>query len=160
MSDILQKWGEPVAGRGFAQIPNYLLFLNQFIDREDRLSPVELLILIQLVGAWWKKGEKPFPSMGTLATRCGVSERQIQRAINHLVELGLIERSKRRIKGLISANSYDLAPLVNILNHVSTAYPNDFPRNIRRSDEHTFLKGKRHSSLDSLSSTDDDEISM
>ena len=89
MSDVTEKWGRAVAGRGFAQIPNYLLLLNQFLDREVRLSPVELLVLLQLVGTWWRKEAMPFPSMGTLAARCGVSDRQIQRAINQLVKIGL-----------------------------------------------------------------------
>ena len=57
-------------------------------DKDHRLSPVELLLLFQLVGTWWKKGELPFPSMSTLAVRCGVSERQIQRAVNHLEKVG------------------------------------------------------------------------
>ena len=43
MNDIAEKWGRPVAERGFAQIPNYLLLLNQFLGRENRLAPVELL---------------------------------------------------------------------------------------------------------------------
>jgi DNA-binding transcriptional regulator YhcF (GntR family) len=132
MSDIAEKWGEAVAGRGFAQIPNYLLLLNQFLDAEQRLSPVELLILFQLVGNWWRKGELPFPSMGTLATRCGVSDRQIQRAVNHLQELGLLQRVNRRKKGIIASNAYDLSPLVQILNEIARTFPNEFPRAVDR----------------------------
>ena len=132
MSGIAEKWGVPVAGRGFAQIPNYLLLLNQFLDRDHRLSPVELLVLFQLAGSWWRKDSMPFPSMGTLAVRCGVSERQIQRAINQLVKLKLIERVNRRSKGIIASNAYDLAPLVDILGEIAKAFPNEFPRNVDR----------------------------
>ena len=132
MSGIAEKWGVPVAGRGFAQIPNYLLLLNQFLDRDHRLSPVELLVLFQLAGSWWRKDSMPFPSMGTLAVRCGVSERQIQRAINQLVKLKLIERVNRRSKGIIASNAYDLAPLVDILAEIAKAFPNEFPRNVDR----------------------------
>jgi hypothetical protein len=39
------------------------------------------LVLLQLVGTWWRKENMPFPSMATLAVRSGVSERQIQRSI-------------------------------------------------------------------------------
>ncbi|MCB8878451.1 helix-turn-helix domain-containing protein, partial [Acidisoma silvae] len=92
MSDVVAKWGKAVAERGFAQIPTYLLNLNRFLDKENRLSPTELLVVFQLVGSWWKTDEKPFPAMTTLANRCGVSSRQVQRAINHLVEMKLIER--------------------------------------------------------------------
>jgi len=132
MSDVAQKWGQTVAARGFAQVPNYLLLLNQFLDRDVRLSPVELLVLLQLVGTWWRKEAMPFPSMGTLAARCGVSDRQIQRAINQLVKIGLIGRVNRRTRGIISSNAYDLAPLVSFLAEVAKAFPNDFPRNVDR----------------------------
>ena len=133
MSDVLDKWGQPVAERGFAQVPNYLLLLNQFLDPERRLSSVELLILIQLVGTWWKKTELPFPSMSTLATRCGVSDRQIQRAVNNLEKKGLITKTRRRYEsGLRATNAYDLQPLIGILNQVAKAFPNEFPRNVSR----------------------------
>ena len=130
MSDMVEKWGKDVAGRGFAQVPNYLLLLNTFIEKDDRLSPLELLLLIELIGAWWKKDELPFPSIRTLAIRCGASERQVARAMTRLEEVPLIKRQKRRTKGLISSNSYDLSPLVEMLEEVSRQYPNEFPRNV------------------------------
>lgn len=132
MSDISEKWGAKIAERGFAQVPNYLLLLNGFIPKEQRLSSVELLVLIQLVGSWWKKDEMPFPSMTTLGTRCGVSSRQIQRAMNRLEKDGLIRRVSRRSQGVISSNAYDMAPLVEVLDVVASAFPNEFPRNVDR----------------------------
>lgn len=128
--DVLQKWGKPVAERGFAQIPNYLLLVNQFLDKDHRLTPVELLVLFQLVGMWWQKDELPFPSIGNMAIRCGVSDRQINRAVAHLTELGLIRRVSRRTKGIIASNAYDMQPLVDFLEAVSKVYPNQFPRTI------------------------------
>lgn len=129
MSDVAEKWGVEVAKRGFSQIPNYLLNLNQYVDEEVKLSPLELLILIQLVGSWWKKEELPFPSMKLLAVRCGTSERQVLRAINRLVELKLIDRNKRRAKGIIASNTYDLSPLVELLSGtVAKIYPAERPR--------------------------------
>lgn len=133
MSEVAQKWGDTVAQRGFSQVPNYLILLNQFIEADNRLSPLELLILIQLSGSWWRKDDMPFPSMRTLAQRCGTSERQVLRAITHLEQLGLLKRVKRRSKGLIASNSYDLSPLVAMLQEVARIYPNDFPRNVRSS---------------------------
>jgi DNA-binding transcriptional MocR family regulator len=133
MSDMLEKWDKPVATRGFAQVPNYLLLLNQFLEPNRRLSPLELLILIQLIGSWWKKEEMPFPSMATLAARCGVSDRQIQRAVNSIVDLGWIGRRKRRSDtGIRATNAYDLHPLVARLTEVAKAFPNEFPRNVQR----------------------------
>lgn len=126
MSDVSEKWGENVAGRGFAQVPNYLLLANQFLD--PKLSPVELLVLIQLVGAWWRKDDLPFPSVATLATRCGVSGRQIQRAVGQLERREVLKRVSRRAQGLIASNAYDLSPLVVLLERVAKAFPNAFPR--------------------------------
>ena len=131
--DIVEKWGRPVAERGFAQVPNYLLLLNSFMDPDRRLSPVEMLLILQLVGTWWKKESMPFPSMATLAARCGVSDRQIQRAVNRLVKIGLLDRIKRRTStGIRASNAYDLQPLVVLLNQVAKAFPNDYPRNVDR----------------------------
>lgn len=130
MAEVAEKWGLAVARRGFAQVPNHLLLLNQFIDDEARLSPLELLLLIQLAGAWWKKDELPFPSMKTLALRCGTSERQVLRAVARLEKIGLLQRTKRRRRGMIASNAYDLQPLVEMLQEVAEAYPNEFPRKI------------------------------
>lgn len=128
--NVVGKWGTAVAERGFAQLPNYLLFLNQFLDAELRLSPIELLVLIELAAAWWRKRDLPFPSMATLATRCGVSQRQIQRAVTRLEKDGFLKRVKRRTSGIIASNAYDLAPLVELLERVAQAFPNAFPRNV------------------------------
>lgn len=128
MTDIEDKWGTLVAQRGFAQVPNHLLLLNVFLDEEHRLTPTELLVLIQLVGTWWRTGDLPFPSLSTLATRCGVSSRQVQRSINRLEKLGFIQRINRRTKGMMANNAYDLAPLVKFLNQVARAFPNQYPR--------------------------------
>lgn len=127
MADIADKWGTRVAERGFAQIPNYLVQINQFLG-EDRLSPIELLVLLQLVATWWRKDELPFPSVSTLAARVGVSSRQVQRALNRLEELELLTRVKRRTRGIISSNAYDLAPLVSFLDALAQAFPNAYPR--------------------------------
>lgn len=133
MLDVAVKWGKPVAERGFAQVPNYLLMLNRFLEDERRLGPAELLALIQLVGNWWKKDALPFPSIATLAVRCGVSDRQMQRTLNKLVKVGLLGRTPRRgEKGIRATNAYDLQPLVTMLGVVAKVFPNDFPRNIDR----------------------------
>lgn len=121
-----------MAGRGFAQVPNYLLLLNQFLAEDKRLSPTELLILMQLVGAWWRKDEMPYPALKTLAVRSGVSDRQAQRAVTRLEEEGYLRREKRKRGRLIASNAYNLEPLVSVLNEVAKAFPNEAPRRIRK----------------------------
>ncbi len=134
VSDILDKWGAEVAGRGFAQVPNYLLLLNQFLSEEKKLSPAELLVLIQLVGTWWHKDEMPFPALKTLATRCGISDRQAQRSVSRLEEINLIKRVKRKDRGMIASNAYDLSPLVRFLGAVAKAFPNEFVRKVQKDE--------------------------
>lgn len=129
--DVVLKWGRDVAGAGFAQVPNYLLRFNQFTSDEDRLSPTELLLLIELAGTWWKKDDLPFPSMKTLAVRCGTSERQILRAVKRLEGIPLLQRVKRKKKGIIASNAYDLSPLVEVLQVVAETYPPEHRRKLR-----------------------------
>jgi predicted transcriptional regulator len=130
VSDIEEKWGTLVAQRGFAQVPNHLLLLNIFMDDKHKLTSTELLILVQLVGTWWRTSELPFPALSTIGERCGVSTRQVQRSINRLEKLGLIKRINRRTKGFMANNAYDLAPLAKLLNEVAKAFPNPYPRRI------------------------------
>ena len=140
MSDVTDKWGSAVAERGFTQIPTYLLNLNRFLDKEHRLTPVELLVVFQLVSTWWKKDENPFPSMSTLSNRCGVSTRQVQRAINNLEKLNFIKRLKRGNRGIIASNSYNMEPLVDFLNEVAKAFPTEYPRRVTLEDRAKFSK--------------------
>jgi predicted transcriptional regulator len=161
VSDVVSKWGKAVAERGFAQIPTYLLNLNRFLDKDHRLSPVEMLVLFQLVGSWWKKDESPFPAMSTLAIRCGVSSRQVQRAITKLNELKLIERINRKNKGIIASNAYSMEPLVKFLEEVARAFPNDYPRRVTVEDREKFsgklgaLAGKKTVAVDDVDEEDD-----
>jgi predicted transcriptional regulator len=130
MSDVVTKWGLKVAERGFVQIPTYLLNINRFLDVENRLTPVEILVIFQLVGAWWKKDENPFPSMATLAARCGVSQRQVQRAINNLDDKKFISRIKRKNNSIIASNAYSIQPLVMFLDKIALSFPNEYPRKV------------------------------
>ncbi len=61
--------------------------------------------------------------MKTLAVRCGTSERQILRAVKRLEEIPLLRRINRKRKGIIATNSYDLLPLVEVLQFVAESYP-------------------------------------
>lgn len=135
MSDILTKWGKEVAERGFAQIPHYLMHINMFVGDEHKLSPAESLVLLHLVATWWKKDEMPFPSMNTLAQRIGISERQVQRAIKSLEQKGYISKEKKRVKGIIASNVYDLTPLVQILKDAAEAFVNKYPRQIKENEK-------------------------
>jgi len=126
-TDMMKKWGESISSRGFSQIPNYLLYINRFLEKE--LSSLELLILVQLISLWWKKDKQPFPSMNTLGVLCGVSSRQIQRAIKQLVDRNMIKKiARKNDKGLKTTNIYLLDPLIDLLNEISIQYKNIYER--------------------------------
>lgn len=131
MQDISSKWGKEVAERGFTQIPNYLIRINMFVHDDHKLSPTETIVLFHLIASWWKKDEMPFPSLSTLAEQIGISQRQVQRSVNTLEEKGYIKRMKKKVKGVIASNVYDLSPLVEILNTVAGHFINKHPRNIK-----------------------------
>jgi len=130
-TDMMSLWGERVAARGFTQIPNYLMMINQFLAEEAQLSPVQLLVVYQLVAAWWDKDKPPFPSMRTIAVRSGVSERQVMRSVTELEKRGLIKRVKRGQGAIKVSNAYDLTGLTALLNEIDDRYKNAFPRQIR-----------------------------
>jgi predicted transcriptional regulator len=131
MQDMVTKWGKEVAERGFTQIPNYLMRINMFVHDDHKLSPTEMVVLFHLVGSWWKKDEMPFPSLNTLADQIGISQRQVQRSINTLEQKGYLKRMKKKIKGVIASNVYDLSPLADTLKIVADHFVNKHPRNIR-----------------------------
>lgn len=129
MSELVNKWGQAVAERGFAQIPNYLLMINQFLADEDKLPPSEMMVLLTLVATWWKKDTSPYPSVKSIADRSNISERQALRALGSLEKKGFIKREKQtRTRGIISRNSYSLVPLTQKLAVVAEAFPNIYPR--------------------------------
>lgn len=135
MQDIEAKWGKLVVQRGFTQIPNYLLQVNMFVHDDHKLSPTEMVMILQLVASWWKKDDMPYPSMSTLADRAGISERQVQRSIGSLEKKGYLKRGKKKIKGVIASNVYDLSPLVSILQTVAEHFVNKHPRGVKREVE-------------------------
>jgi predicted transcriptional regulator len=134
MQDMLSKWGREVAERGFTQVPNYLLQINMFVHDDHKLSPTEMVVLLHLVATWWKKSEMPFPSMNTIADRAGISERQVQRSIKALEQKGYLKKTKKKIKGVIASNVYDLSPLVKVLDEVAKHFINKHPRQIKAPD--------------------------
>ncbi len=143
MQDIKSKWGEKVAERGFTQIPNYLLQINTYVHDDHQLTPTEMIVLLQLISSWWKKNEMPYPSMKTLAEKICVSERQIQRSVNSLEEKGYIKKDKKKVKGIIATNIYDLTPLIEHLNTIADHFVNKHPRRIKEPTEKQSTESKK-----------------
>ena len=59
------------------------------------LSPLEKLVLLALAEATDENGVSS-PSISVLAIQCQLSSRTVQRAINALLNVGLLERTRRQ----------------------------------------------------------------
>lgn len=104
-----QKWGKAVLGLGFCVIPSLLLRGQARLG----ISPVQLVILLHIIDHWWYAEQLPFPSKASIASRCNLSPRQVQRYLTELEDRGYIKRVDRFVdhKGQQS-NYYDLSGLV------------------------------------------------
>lgn len=125
---VLAKWGAEVVAAGFTITPTHLLAANAFLPVERHLSPTEMLVLLNLLSAWWQADKLPFPSKATLAKRIGLkSTRQIQRALSSLEMKGLISRIERfhESKGRAS-NYYDLSGTVVLVKQLVSENPGAF----------------------------------
>ena len=126
-----EKWGATAITAGFTVIPNHLLAINQFLPEDDRLSPTEMVVLLQLIATWWTPDRLPFPSKATLAKRTGLSARQVQRAVQGLERKGFLKRISRfaGTRGRTS-NAYDLQGTVKAVREVAGQNPTAFKRDV------------------------------
>lgn len=104
-----KKWGKPVLGLGFCVVPSLLLRAQARLG----ISPVQLAILLHIIDHWWYAELLPFPSKATIAARCNLSPRQVQRYLAELETRGYLKRIDRFVdhRGQLS-NYYDLSGLV------------------------------------------------
>lgn len=107
-----KKWGKAVLGLGFCVIPSLLLRAQARLG----ISPVQLVILLHIIDHWWYAEQLPFPSKASIASRCNLSSRQVQRYLTELEDRGYLKRVNRFVdnKGQQS-NYYDLTGLVDQL---------------------------------------------
>ncbi|MCF6319866.1 MAG: helix-turn-helix domain-containing protein [Proteobacteria bacterium] len=114
-----KKWGKIVIQCGFCIVPS-LLFRAQ---KRLGLNSQQLIILLQLADFWWDKSRKPYPAVGTIAERIGLSQRQTRRHIAALEKAGFIKRIQRTAvhKGKLS-NEYDLTGLVDKLRKLAPEF--------------------------------------
>lgn len=107
-NSIEKKWGKDALSIGWTPVPVALMFLQNHL----RISPTEMNVLLNLLVHWWRAGEVVYPAQDAIAHRMGVSKRTIQRSMDRLEELGLIERtSTSRSSKYKGRNLYDLEPL-------------------------------------------------
>ncbi|EGP17896.1 MULTISPECIES: helix-turn-helix domain-containing protein [Halomonadaceae] len=102
------KWGKDGLCMGWTAFPTALIFLQSQLQ----LSSTDLNVIFNLLIHWWDADGKIYPSQDGIAKRMGVSKRTVQRTLDNLVELGLINVSHTKRKGKYKGrNIYDLKPL-------------------------------------------------
>ncbi|EAQ0906953.1 helix-turn-helix domain-containing protein [Salmonella enterica] len=113
---ITTHWGDDATIHGWTAIPNSLLMLQGDLG----IGSTEMCILLNiLMHQWPESGESiSFPSIGTIASRIGVSKRTIQRGVSNLEALGILTRyqSTRNDPLTNGANIFDSTPLKEYLN--------------------------------------------
>ena len=83
-------WGGAITERsGFVAVPMSLLKLQSKLG----LDPVDLGVLVNLLGYRWTSEAGVFPRNSIISKRMGVSERTVQRSTQKMIKLGLIARS-------------------------------------------------------------------
>ena len=88
-SAVYAKFREASVG-GFQAIPDILLKQQDQL----RLTPTDVLVLLNITMHWWYPEQKPFPRSTTIARRMGVAPRTVQRSIKNLEKLGYLCREK------------------------------------------------------------------
>ncbi len=91
---IQERWGEAL-NAGFLVAPVALLRHQ----RELGLDAGDLVVVLNILGAWWYRDRLPFPSTHTIAARMGVTIRTVQRHLVKLEGLGLIRRIRNQPGG-------------------------------------------------------------
>ena len=111
-ADLEAKWGPGALSLGWTPVPTALLFLQADLG----LNPVDMNILINLLSHWWKASAKVYPSQDAIAKRIGVSKRTVQRSIDKMELLKIIEvQSTKRSSQYKGRNVYNLKPLALLL---------------------------------------------
>lgn len=114
-----EKWGIDVVRSGYTLLPNHLINLNTYLVPKHQIKPVELMVLIVILSNWWTPGLFPAASKKYISERCGLSVRQVQRAISSLERKRLIARVAAFDAG--GANRFDLSGLLNLIRTITDA---------------------------------------
>ncbi len=123
---IQDRWGEAWGG-GFAVLPVALMRHQHALG----LDAGAMVVLINILSAWWYRDRLPFPSTHTLAKRMGVSPRTVQRHLEELERLELIRRVRQRLTEPdldAKVTKYDPSGLVEQLKGLEKGVPSKAQR--------------------------------
>ena len=110
-------WGSGLSS-GFVSVPTLLVTRQA----ELGLNPQEVVVLLNLIAAWWTEDNLPYPRTATIAQRSGLSVRAVQRHIKDLESKKLISRMRNQVlpgDTRLTVTRYDLTGLVTRLQELS-----------------------------------------
>lgn len=106
---VKARWGEKLASAGFSPVPS--VFLRHYHKlrvcpgkRARKLNSTEVMVIIHLAEFKWDERD-PWPSVGTIAERLGISPRSTREAMKTLEEADLLKR-KLSLRGGTSSYSF------------------------------------------------------
>ena len=118
-TNVAKLWGTAVTSgeTGFTPVPDILLRSQ---DRM-RLTPMELVVLLNVLMHWWEPGEWPHPRISAISHRIGTTPRTVQRAVRTLQDKGLLvhRAPERRHPGGGAVRRFDLSGLVARLHELA-----------------------------------------
>jgi DNA-binding MarR family transcriptional regulator len=85
-------WGSGLSS-GFVSVPTLLVTRQA----ELGLNSQEVVVLLNLIAAWWTADNLPYPRTATIAQRSGLSVRAVQRHIKDLESKKLIGRMRNQV---------------------------------------------------------------
>ena len=131
---IQAKWGSSLDG-GFLVLPVLLLKRQKELD----LDSTELVVLLNLLAAWWDVDRLPFTRAITISKRIGVTPRTVQRCLEKLEKRGLILRIRNTTGHGVEirvVTEYDLEPTVLKLKQLAEAPEVRLQADIRKKAQH------------------------
>lgn len=107
---IEKRWTKPLADVGWTAIPNIILEKQSVLG----LKPTDVNVTLQILKHWWEAGSHPYPSVGTIAKAIGVQPRTVQRSVERMEALGLLQREARYYsQGGQKSNGYNFQGLID-----------------------------------------------
>lgn len=103
---IAARWTERLAAP-FCPVSSYFLRNYHRIGGSWGLNSTEAMLVVHLLDFKWS-ADAPFPTTQTLATRMGITQRQVRATLQKLENLKLIRRERPTLS---SANRYHLESL-------------------------------------------------
>lgn len=90
ISRTREKWGPAIDQglTGFQVVPDMLLRNQTNLG----LSATDIVVLLNILMHWWTREKLPRPNLSSIARRMGVTRRTVERSVEKMEQLRLLER--------------------------------------------------------------------